>query len=1325
MKTSEARKPPSTITNNPALSPYGVTMKRENFLPKAILLSVLSSVLVLMLVTVATAQTGQSSLRGYVRDQQSRPVAGATVTLTNSEKNFSRTQTTNEDGAYGFIGIPPGTYDLTVESKGFKKASVLAVQALTDTPNEVDVQLEIGDVSETVSITSGSEAPLNTTDASIGNTFESRRISELPLNARNVVGLLSLQPGVTRAGSVNGGRSDQANITLDGVDVNEQQRGLDVVTSDAFASVLRVTPDSIQEFRVITTNANADQGRSSGAQVSLVTKSGSNDFHGVLYEYHRNTVTTANDFFNNKAGVERPQLLRNIFGGAVGGPIKRDRAFFFFTYEGFREATATSVVRTVPLRETIGQGLVRYATTSTTAGAPCPTAAEPQRRCISMTPAQIEGFYLAANGINPGVSPAALAALQSAANRYVSNDTTVGDGLNTGGFRFNATTPTTQDTYIAKFDLNITDRQQLFIRGNYQDDNIGQAPQFPDMPAPTVWNHPKGLGIGHTWTISNNLVNNFRYGLTRLAFSQLGDSDVNRVSFRFIFDPVPTRTLERLTPVHNFVDDISWLRGSHNLQFGANVRLISNTRNSFASSYDFMQTNPSGYNASAAVLTSAGADASGGPIFPNVASSSTGPLRNALSAVIGRFSGYTANFTYDQDGALLPVGSPTDRTFATQEYETYFQDTWRMKQNLTFTYGLRYSTSTPVYEKNGFEIVPTVPLGDYFERRMAGAEQGLPLTEPITLDKGGKFYSKPGFYPQDWNNFAPALAVAYSPDFGDNFFGRLIGRDNNSVIRAGFRVTYDRIGTQLAVNFDAANQLGFLSSLSIPVNTYNVSTRLAPQYTGGIPNVRTFQGIAGNFSNHVSFPLTQPSDQAQRIETSLDSAITTPYNYNVNFTYGREMGKGLSFEVSYVGRFARNLLAQRDIMHLNNLKDPVSGQTWYEAINILTAHRLAGTPITAVPNIPWFQNVLPGFAGSVSLNGVLTPLTSTQRAYRSIATPRVPVSTGVPCTQTAACGQNVTDYTFRQLQWDDTPIAFRNNIFFHPQYGALNVWSTVAKSNYNSFQMTVRQRLRNDVTFDLNYTYGHSLDNASGLQSAGNFSSGAFLFNPLDPDSNYGDSDFDARHIVNANWLIGLPFGHGKKFLHDSGSVANALIGGWQLAGIFRWNSGLPTGAGTRPFAFQRWPTNWNLSSGMVRVRELVSSPSNNVNGEPNIFSDPLAALLSFRDPFPGEAGDRNVFRNPGYFSLDAGLYKTWGLPWSENQSITFRWEVYNVTNTQTFTSPGGFGISAVDPFLQGQFGLPAITAAPADFGKFTATQTPLGENRAGRVMQFALRYRF
>ena len=1296
----------------------------------------------LLLAVTSAAQTGSSSLRGIVSDPQGSPVVGASVTLSNPEKNFTRTQVTNGDGAYLFTGIPPGSYQLEIELKGFKKALLTNVKALVDTPTDLDVQLEVGNVSETVNITSGSEAPLNTTDATIGNTFESRRITELPLNARNVVGLLSLQPGVTRGGAVNGGRADQANITLDGVDVNGQQRGLDVVTDEAFASVLRVTPDSVQEFRVVTTNPNAEQGRSSGAQVSLVTKSGTNDWHGLLYEYHRNTVTSANDFFNNAAGtygpndfqvqrgaakagekrVPRPPLLRNIFGGTVGGPIKHDRAYVFFSYEGYREATATSVVRLVPLADSIGRGIIRYKTASGASDPTCPAGTPSGFRCL--TPALINSFYTAANGISPGVSPAALTLLQNAANKYVVNDTTTGDLINTGGFRFNANTPTTYDTYTSRFDFNVTSRQTLFVRMNHQIDKLGLAPMLPDSPvAPTIWNHPMGVAIGHTWTISNHLVNNFKYGRTRLAFSQIGDSDVNQVSFRFVFSPTPTRTLHRVTPVDNFVDDISWTHGSHNFQFGPNIRLIKNHRNSFDSSYDFLQTNPSGYNASGAVLTSAGADGTGSAIFPDVASSSVGPLRNALTAFIGRFSGYSANLLYDTSGKLSPFGTSSDRTFATQEYDVYFQDSWRMRQNFTLSYGVRWSTSTPVYEVNGFQVVPTTPLGEYFNLRVQGAQQGVPYTVPITFDKGGKFYGKEGFYPQDWNNFAPSISVAWSPDFGNNWFGKLIGRDNRAVLRGGFRMTYDRIGSQLAVNFDAANRLGFLTTLSIPVNTYNVSTSLAPQYTGGIPDVRTLDGIRGNFSTQITFPRTQASNEAQRIETSLDSALTTPYNYNVNFSYVRELHKGLSFEVSYVGRFARNLLAQRDIMHLNNLRDPKSGMTWYEAINLLIDQRYTGTAVHLVPSIPWFENMLPGLAGTFTILGVPRVLTATQRAYQRIAMPSVG-------------GANVTDYTFRQLQWDDSPTCTRfpgtgqvcpgpallNNMFFHPQYGALNTWGTFAYSNYNSLQLSIRQRLRKDVTFDFNYTYGHSLDNASGLQSQGNFSSTAFIFNPLDPSGNYADSDFDFRHIVNANWLIGLPFGRGKAFLHDANRLVNGLLGGWQMTGVFRWNSGAPTGGGTRPFGFQRWPTNWNLSSGFVRTRP-VESHFADFNGNPNIFSDPLAALLSYRDARPGEAGDRNVLRLPGYFALDAGLHKAFKI--GERHTLTFRWEVFNVTNTQRFRSPGGFAVSAVDPFLQGQFGLPAITTPPADFGKFTATQSPLGENKAGRVMQFALRWSF
>jgi hypothetical protein len=1069
---------------------------------------------------------------------------------------------------------------------------------------------------------------------------------------------------------------------------------------------------------VVTTNPNADTGRSSGAQDSLATKSGTNDWHGSLFHFHRNTVTTSNDFFNNKAGrflptdpqvlsgtatageprLPRPPLLRNFFGGSVGGPIKSDRAFFFFAYEGFREATSSGGLQVVPLPH-VGQGIIRYRTASGASDPSCPAGTPSGFRCLNVS--QINQAYLAANGITPGVNQAALDFLRDKTQRYVANDTTVGDGINTGGYRFNAPTPTTFDTYVLKLDFNLTDRQTLFVRGNYQDDNVGQVPAFPDTPAPSIWYHPKGFGLGHSWTMSNRMVNRFTYGLTRAAFTRQGDQTANNIQFRFIFNPAVTTALTRVTPVHNFVDDVTYIKGNHTLQFGGNVRLIKNARQSFQNAFDTLTTNPSGYAASAAVLTSAGADASGGAIFPDVAGSSLTPLRNILSAVIGRFSQYTANFSYDQSGNLLPGGRSADRTFATQEYEAYWQDQWRVRPNVTLTYGLRWGTSTPVYEVNGFQTQPTTSLGEYFQRRVAGAAAGVPFNDVISLDLSGKANGRPGFYKQDWNNFAPVVAVAWQPDLPDNFWGRLIGREGKAVFRGGFRTTYDRIGSALAVNFDLSNQLGFASAQTIAVNTYNVSTNLAPLFTGGIPDVRTLPGIAGNFNNTIVFPLTQPPNGAQRVETSLDDTITTPVNYSFNFSYAREVGKGLSFEMGYVGRFARNLLAQRDIMHFNNLRDARTGQTFYEAMQALIDLRYAGAPITSVGAIPFFENVLPGIAGTFSVLGVNRALTATQSAYRRIALPSVG-------------GLNVTDYTSLNARWDDRPSSIFNNTFVNPQYAALNTWSTFGVSNYNSAQLSVRQRLSNDVVFDFNYTLAHSLDNASGLQNAANFSTASLIFNPLDPGLNYSDSDFDVRHNITANWLVGLPVGRGKRFLSDGGKIMNGILGGWDVTGIFRWNSGLPTGA-TRPFSFQRWATNWQISSGMVRVRP-IETHYGDVNGEPNLFADPTAVYQSFRDPKPGEGGDRNTIRYPGYFSLDAGLHKTFRMPW-EGQALTFRWEVFNVTNTQRFTGFNGTGLNT-DPFIFGG-------APPPGFGQFTGTQAPLGETKAGRVMQFALRYVF
>ena len=305
----------------------------------------LSGVVASMLfVAVGVLAQGSSSVSGTVVDAQGNAVPGATVTLINQAQNTQRATTTSSDGAYTFTSVAPGTYSVDVEAAGFKKTSVKDVQALVDKATTIPVQLEVGDVSAVVQVSAGGiDNIVNTQDASLGNNFVAQQISQLPLEGRNVADLLSLQPAVTPGGYVAGGRSDQANITLDGVDVNNQQEGT------AFTPVLRVTPDSIEEFRVTTLNPDATKGRSAGAQISLITKSGTNEFHGNLFEYHRNDEFNANEWFNNATGIPRPKLIRNLFGGSLGGPVIKDRLFFFYNYEGMREAKSDPRTRLVPL----------------------------------------------------------------------------------------------------------------------------------------------------------------------------------------------------------------------------------------------------------------------------------------------------------------------------------------------------------------------------------------------------------------------------------------------------------------------------------------------------------------------------------------------------------------------------------------------------------------------------------------------------------------------------------------------------------------------------------------------------------------------------------------------------------------------------------------------------------------------------------------------------------------------------------------------------------------------------------------------------------------
>ncbi len=1231
------------------------------------------------------AQT--SSIRGTIRDAQGAVVKGASVSLQSETKGFNRSTVTNDSGNYSFTAIPPDVYRVEVVATGFKKSVLPGVQTMVDVSKDLDVGLEIGGVSETVTVTSSNDAVLNTADASIGNTFTTQQVIQLPLSARNTPGLLSLQPGVTADGTVNGGRSDQANVTLDGVDVNEQQGGR------AFFSVLRVTPEALQEFRVQTTNADASFGRSSGAQISLVTKSGSNQWHGSGYLYYRPaTKFQANNFFNNANGVDLPSRKRQNYGGSILGPIVKDKLFFAAFYEQFDEDTETSVAREVPL-PSLGQGIVKYrASAAPPAGVCSPTFSA---GVASLTVAQINACYTLANGVTPGVNSAALSFLAAAAGRYVANDTTVGDGLNTSGFRFNAATPVRNKVATTRLDWKATGAQDIFARYQWQQDKSSGVSRFPDTFAPINWVHPTGLALGHSWTLGSNMVNRFTYGLTRDSFTLGGDSNQNFLAFRFIYQPLSfARSLSRTTPVHNLVDDFTWVKGNHTISFGGNIRFVKNARTSFGSSYDNASTNPSFYNCSGDVVVFDDANCSM-PIFPNVAGGGVTDLRDALTAVIGRFSQYGAALQYGASGSLQSPGTGVSRVFKTEEYEAYAQDSWRMFSNLTVNYGVRFSTSTPVYEANGLQVTPTTSLSDFFDRRVAGAESGTPFNGLISVDKAGKVNNRPGYYKQDWNNFAPSIAVAWSPNFKNGFLKTLFGAENKSTIRAGFRMTYDRIGSALAVAFDLNSTLGYSSASSISANTYDLNMFQGPLFTVLGQNYRTLPGITATPT--LNFPLQTPADEGERIEQSLDDRLTTPYNYNFNLSYGREIWKGVSFEASYVGRIAKSLLVIRDMAHFNNLKDPASGQDFYGVMNTLLDLRAANSPITSIPNIAWFNRFVPGLAGVYSVCGADVTLTATQAAYRRVARASVD--------NTGACigGRNTNDYTFVQTLWDDG-LGFGNNIFVHPQYATFAAYSTIGDSWYNAFQFSLRKRFQQGLSFDLNYTYSHSLDTASDNESSGGIT-GVNIQNPLNLDVNKGSSDFDVRHLINANYIYELPFGKGKAFLNNSGKVADAIFGGWTMTGIVRWNTGLPSG---EPFDDSRWATNWNVQANAVRIRSLNSSPTKNgTGGSPNLFGDPVAAYQSFRNARPGEFGDRSILRDPGFFSLDAGLYKSFTI--KERNKITFRLEVFNVANNQSLTGVSGFGI-ALDPSLK---------QPSSSFGKLTAIQG------APRVVQFAVRYDF
>jgi Carboxypeptidase regulatory-like domain len=1249
----------------------------RNRLPINRLIGILGLVFSCTFLAVGLKAQDVSSITGTITDKNGGAVSDAEVKLADTRTGASYSSKTGEYGAYLFARVPAGNgYTLTVSKPGFKNVTVSGLTlAVTETAT-YDLTLPLGDVSQSVEVSANGGVTLDTTDATIGNDIDTRRVMELPsLFRTNAAALLSLAPGVvghddggleedSQLGSVTGSRADQGNITLDGLDVNDETIG------QAFAAVGSAPIDSIEEVHTTVGEPGAGFGRGSGGQISLVTKSGSNTWHGSLHEYNRNTIFAANNFFNNKNGVDRPPLNRNQFGGSVGGPILKDKLFFFFNYEARRDALFTQVQQIVP-SDTLRGGQLNYV--------------DVNGNVKTTTTAQLQAID--PQGV--GADQAFLAFLNG---RYpLGNDPALGDGLNTSGFLFNAPTHVRDNIFTGRLDYTLSTNHRLF--GRIQEDRFNDdqtAPQFPGDPDPLVSdvNHSRSWVVGETWTISRNMTNQAFAGLTR----QLVDFPVNFAptapnifTTSLITQPFgDIRGQGRNVAVPEIRDDFSYIHGNHSFSFGTDIKPIR------VNSTNQSDVNFVGIGLGGALLT---LDDSTRPADISTDLAAQNEWDRAFPLLLGNFNQTSASIAYDKTGGALPPYTTTKRDFHYNEYEFYAQDSWKARRDLTITYGLRWQYHSVPFEANGFESVSSGNIDTIFAARLSAAAQGISGNDAaplVSYNLGGPANNGPDYYKPSYRDFGPRLGIAYSPSFTNGLLGAVFG-DRKTTVRLGGAIVYDRVLSTLGFELDEQTFL-FDSNPIVNYGGSDPTTALltSPRFTSltstppppAIPAV-TPRPVTPNV-DATGAPIGLANGGFPPF-LQFDKNFKTPYSDTFSFGVQRELPGNVVIEVDYFGRLGRRLLADGDAAQTVNFKDATSGQSLKDAFGKLQAQIQTGAAITPQP---WFENQL-------SATGFTCPPPSCT-ALVGNALPNV-VAVGDVSTTILILAENG---------------LLNPNVALYAQTGANGYIGNYSSSNYNALLSSVRKRYSNNLLIDFDYTYSHSIDNQSNIINDANqftFSGQGVICDLTNLRTCRADSLFDARHIISANYVYDLPVGRGQKYLGSSSSVVNAILGGWSTSGILSYRTGFPfnTHTGTFPINFtQDAPAVFDGDQHAVR-QNIHTDPT---TGNIQFFADQTAALGAFSFPFGGDTGTRNPVHGPGFANLDIAVSKNFTMPWNEHHKVQFRWEAFNVFNHVNFAVPG-------DPNTLTNSN--NLLNNPAGFGVITQTAN------AARQMQFSLRYDF
>ena len=1236
-----------------------------------------------------------SGMTGEVTDSSGAAVTGATVTLNNAATGLHFTATTNAQGVYRFAEVPPGQgYEATFTAAGFVPVNIKGIYLNEATIRTQNATLAAGAQTQVVEVTaSNSEVTIDTTTATIGNTFDVQQLNSLPVQQRNdPVALFTLQPGVTDTGSVTGARVDQNNITVDGLDVNDFATGGAVQSnsgsgiSTGFTIVGHAPVDSVEEFHGNVAGLQSSSGPASGGQFQLVTKSGTNQFHGNINEYHRDPSLVANSWFSNNANpiVPRNHLIQNQFGGNIGGPILRNKLFFFFDFNDSRIISSLLTQRTVPL-DSLRNGNLGY---PNNAGG------------ISyLSPAQVQALDPAGIGISPTFQAGWTARFPHA------NNTATGDGVNSGGYAFNAPDDDFLTQYVTRIDYNLNQHMNIFGRFTIARENSVENPnEFAGDPAsnPAI-DRTYSFVLGHNWVIGTNKTNRFYLGETvqKLSFPNTFNPDGSTfLTFGDGTGPALASSLylqpssqARRIPIPLIGDDFSWNKGSHTWQFGGTFKDIK-AHNTNVIDYNTVQVGPGGHVLSLCGPAPGDCGTTNGVANPslrpaNIGTTGTTPAYDydqAFTYLLGHIGEVSSDFNYNVQGTALPQLTGDQRYYRYYQTQVYAADTWKVSRNLTLSYGVNYQLFSVPYETRGLESTITTNFNQYFGSRIAQSNAGQtgPAAVPlIDYVLGGKANNGPPLYQPEHHLFAPRFGFAFNPSW-----------DQKSVFNGSIGIVYDRTVINAVQGIQDQDSYLFQQTLptplGIPGDPYNsIRTDARLDSKNGISGVPISAPATPKapYQPFVTNGVPVGLQLGSAFNSAIDPQLKTPYSIAYNFGMQHAFAGDLVMKLSYAGRLGRRLLAQTDANQVLDFPDPVSGQLLSQAMASVTQQLRAGATSTTVVPQPWFENVIGPQNG---------------QSYTSFL-----VANFGPFVQRGDFGDTV-----QFLADNGAPL----NVGSAAQFSENSFYGSKGFSSYNAMLLTVQKNLSHGLHFDFNYTWAHSIDNTSFFaNSMGSTGIGGvgLICNAVIPRQCRANSDFDEKQIITADSYYELPFGKSKEFLATIPTWTNEIIGGWSLSGITSWHTGQAWGTNSNAFVASFSNDAPAILIGQTSaVTTHLQKPS---TGGVNIFANQATAAAAYVGPIGFQIGSRNGLRGPNFFNADLGLAKNFPIH-GDRVKADFRADAFNALNHPNFALPESNSFNGLDE----------QDVTSSQFGNISSTVVPSGNlNNGARVLQLSLRVEF